>query len=136
MAVEINRIGFALAFGIDPTTSRLRVLSGVLRGVWLGLQMADAVHETWPDGANFGYIHWINDIYAIHARENGLLDGLKTPMLAEGERWAATWPDRGWPTAGDGEQGRIGRSQPFGQIGQDDSAEQQPRPIRASTWWP
>jgi ribose transport system substrate-binding protein len=43
----------------------------------LGLQMADAVHETWPDGANFGYIHWINDIYAIHARENGLLDGLK-----------------------------------------------------------
>ena len=37
----------------------------------LGLQMADAVHETWPDGANFGYIHWINDIYAIHARENG-----------------------------------------------------------------
>ena len=43
----------------------------------LGLQMADAVHETWPDGANFGYIHWINDIYAIHARENGLLEGLK-----------------------------------------------------------
>jgi ribose transport system substrate-binding protein len=43
----------------------------------LGVQMADAVHETWPDGANFGYIHWINDIYSIHARENGLLDGLK-----------------------------------------------------------
>jgi ribose transport system substrate-binding protein len=43
----------------------------------LGLQMADAVHETWPDGANFGYIHWINDVDAIHARENGLLDGLK-----------------------------------------------------------
>src|ERR1700677_887668 len=43
----------------------------------LGLQMADAVHETWPRCANFGYIHWINDIYAIHARENGLLDGLK-----------------------------------------------------------
>jgi ribose transport system substrate-binding protein len=43
----------------------------------LGLQMADAVHETWPDGSNFGYIHWINDIYAIHARENGLLEGLK-----------------------------------------------------------
>ncbi len=43
----------------------------------LGLQMADAVHETWPNGANFGYIHWINDVDAIHARENGLLDGLK-----------------------------------------------------------
>jgi ribose transport system substrate-binding protein len=43
----------------------------------LGLQMADAIHETWPDGANFGYIHWINDVDAIHARENGLLDGLK-----------------------------------------------------------
>jgi ribose transport system substrate-binding protein len=43
----------------------------------LGLQMADAVHATWPNGANFGYIHWINDVDAIHARENGLLDGLK-----------------------------------------------------------
>jgi len=43
----------------------------------LGLQMADAIHETWPNGANFGYIHWINDVDAIHARENGLLDGLK-----------------------------------------------------------
>jgi len=43
----------------------------------LGLQMADAIHDTWPDGANFGYIHWINDVSAIHARENGLLDGLK-----------------------------------------------------------
>jgi ribose transport system substrate-binding protein len=44
----------------------------------LGLQMADAIHETWPDGANFGYIHWINDVDAIHVRERGLLDGLKT----------------------------------------------------------
>jgi ribose transport system substrate-binding protein len=43
----------------------------------LGLQMADAIHQTWPNGANFGYIHWINDVDAIHARENGLLDGLK-----------------------------------------------------------
>jgi ribose transport system substrate-binding protein len=43
----------------------------------LGLQMADAIHDTWPDGANFGYIHWINDVDAIHTRERGLLDGLK-----------------------------------------------------------
>lgn len=43
----------------------------------LGLQMADAIHKTWPDGANFGYIHWINDVDAIHVRERGLLEGLK-----------------------------------------------------------
>jgi hypothetical protein len=36
----------------------------------LGLQMADAIHATWPNGANFGYIHWINDVDAIHASEN------------------------------------------------------------------
>jgi ribose transport system substrate-binding protein len=39
--------------------------------------MADAIHATWPDGANFGYIHWINDVDSIHTRERGLLDGLK-----------------------------------------------------------
>lgn len=43
----------------------------------LGLQMADAIHKTWPNGANFGYIRWINDVDAIHVREQGLLDGLK-----------------------------------------------------------
>jgi len=43
----------------------------------LGRQMADAIHETWPNGANFGYIHWINDVDAILVREDGLLDGLK-----------------------------------------------------------
>jgi len=43
----------------------------------LGLQMAEAIHNTWPDGANFGYIRWINDVDAIHVREQGLLDGLK-----------------------------------------------------------
>jgi ribose transport system substrate-binding protein len=43
----------------------------------LGLQMADAIHKTWPDGANFGYVHWINDVGSIITREAGLLDGLK-----------------------------------------------------------
>jgi ribose transport system substrate-binding protein len=43
----------------------------------LGLQMADAIHEKYPDGANFGYIHWINNVLPIQLREGGLLDGLK-----------------------------------------------------------
>jgi ribose transport system substrate-binding protein len=43
----------------------------------LGLQMADAIHNTWPNGMNFGYIHWINDVDSIRTRETGLLDGLK-----------------------------------------------------------
>jgi hypothetical protein len=44
---------FALAFGMDPTTSRLRSLSGLLGGVWLGLQMADDVVD-WEDDAARG----------------------------------------------------------------------------------
>jgi ABC-type sugar transport system substrate-binding protein len=64
----------------------------------LGLQMADAIHATWPNGANFGYIHWINDVDAIHARENGLLDGLKKhpniKIIANGE------PKPGNPASG------------------------------------
>ena len=43
----------------------------------LGVQMADGAHEAYPDGANFGYIHWINDVPPIQARETGLLDELK-----------------------------------------------------------
>lgn len=42
----------------------------------LGRQMAVAVCERYPDGANLGYIHWINNINAIHLREQGFLDGL------------------------------------------------------------
>ncbi len=43
----------------------------------LGLQLADAVHKQYPNGAELGYIHWINDVPPIYARENGFLDGLK-----------------------------------------------------------
>jgi len=43
----------------------------------LGLQLADAVHKQYPDGANLGYIHWVNDIPPIFSRESGFLDGLK-----------------------------------------------------------
>jgi ribose transport system substrate-binding protein len=42
----------------------------------LGRQMARAIGERYPDGANLGYLHWINNISAIHLREQGLLDGL------------------------------------------------------------
>jgi len=44
----------------------------------LGLQLADAVHQQYPDGAEFGYIHWINDSPPVQAREHGFLDRLKT----------------------------------------------------------
>lgn len=44
---------------------------------YLGEQMAKAVHEAFPHGANLGYIHWINDVDAILLRESGFLDGLK-----------------------------------------------------------
>lgn len=43
----------------------------------LGQQMAKAIGEQYPDGANLGYVHWINNVSAIHLREQGLLDGLK-----------------------------------------------------------
>jgi hypothetical protein len=45
---------FALAFVVDPSTSRLRALSGLLRGVWLGLQMADDVVDWEGDAARGG----------------------------------------------------------------------------------
>lgn len=44
---------------------------------YLGEQMATAVHEAFPNGANLGYIHWINDVDAILLREKGFLAGLK-----------------------------------------------------------
>lgn len=44
---------------------------------YLGEQMAAAVHKAFPDGANLGYIHWVNDVDAILLREQGFLDGLK-----------------------------------------------------------
>jgi len=66
----------------------------------LGLQMADAIHKTWPDGMNFGYIHWINDIGSIHTRETGLLDGLKNypniKIVTNGEA-SPSEPASGYP---------------------------------------
>jgi ribose transport system substrate-binding protein len=43
----------------------------------LGVQLADAVHKQYPNGAELGYIHWVNDVPPIFARESGFLDGLK-----------------------------------------------------------
>lgn len=43
----------------------------------LGLQLARAVHKEYPNGANLGYVHWINDVNAILLREEGFLAGLK-----------------------------------------------------------
>jgi ribose transport system substrate-binding protein len=44
----------------------------------LGVQLADAVHHEYPEGAEFGYIHWINDSPPVQAREHGFLDRLKS----------------------------------------------------------
>lgn len=44
---------------------------------WMGEQMATAVHQQFPHGANLGYIHWINDNRQIILRESGFLAGLK-----------------------------------------------------------
>lgn len=54
-------------------------LNGLVAYDWyyLGEQMADAVHEAFPNGANLGYIHWINDVDSILLRESGFLAGLK-----------------------------------------------------------
>jgi ribose transport system substrate-binding protein len=55
----------------------------------LGANMADGAHAVWPDGANFGYIHWINDVPPIQARETGMLERLKQypniKIVTEGE---------------------------------------------------
>ncbi len=45
---------FALAFGARAATPRLRTLSGLLGGVWLGLQMADDVVDREDDAARGG----------------------------------------------------------------------------------
>jgi ribose transport system substrate-binding protein len=42
----------------------------------LGQNMATAVCAKYPDGANLGWLHWINNIAVIHLREQGFLDGL------------------------------------------------------------
>lgn len=44
---------------------------------YLGEQMATAVHQQFPHGANLGYVHWINDDQDINLRESGFLAGLK-----------------------------------------------------------
>ncbi|HEY5058914.1 MAG TPA: substrate-binding domain-containing protein [Gaiellaceae bacterium] len=43
----------------------------------LGTELADAIHKAYPNGANFGYIHWVNNALAILNREQGMLDELK-----------------------------------------------------------
>jgi ribose transport system substrate-binding protein len=43
----------------------------------LGQQMAKAVCAKYPNGANLGYLHWINNFSSIRLRERGFLDGLK-----------------------------------------------------------
>ncbi len=43
----------------------------------LGKQLAAGIHARYPDGVNLGFIHWVNNIPAIHSREQGMLDGLK-----------------------------------------------------------
>jgi ribose transport system substrate-binding protein len=43
----------------------------------LGKQLAAAIHARYPNGTTLGYIHWVNNIPAIHSREQGMLDGLK-----------------------------------------------------------
>jgi ribose transport system substrate-binding protein len=64
----------------------------------LGLQLADAVHKQYPNGAELGYIHWINDADVVHSREHGFLDGLKKypniHIVTNGE------PDPGNPASG------------------------------------
>lgn len=54
-------------------------LNGLVAYDWyyLGEQMADAVHKAYPNGANLGYIHWVNDVDSILLREEGFLAGLK-----------------------------------------------------------
>ncbi len=71
---------FALAFVVDPSTSRLRALSGLLRGVWLGLQMADDVVD-WEGDAAGGRV-------GNGARRNGSNDGPRrgTACRARGGR--------------------------------------------------
>jgi ribose transport system substrate-binding protein len=43
----------------------------------LGVQLADAVHEAYPNGVTVGYVHWINDDLPILLREQGFINELK-----------------------------------------------------------
>src|ERR1700733_8079980 len=77
-------------------------LSALIAYDWyyLGEQMATAVHEAFPNGANLGYIHWINDVDAILLREQGFLDGLKKypniHVIAAGGPASATGSNSGF----------------------------------------
>ncbi len=66
----------------------------------LGLQMADAIHAQYPNGANLGYIHYINNVRAILLREQGLLDGLKKypniKVISDGGTPDPTKPNAGY----------------------------------------
>lgn len=76
---------------------------------YLGIQLADAVHKAYPNGATLGYIHWITDSRAIHLRETGFLDELKKfpniHVIANGGPANALSPNSGFsdPTAGSSE---------------------------------
>ena len=66
----------------------------------LGLQMGQAVCERYPDGANLGYLHWINNISAIHLREAGFLEALKecpeVKVIADGGEPDPKSPNSGY----------------------------------------
>jgi ABC-type sugar transport system substrate-binding protein len=61
--------------GIGPNDPIKSLVSYDFYG--LGVQLADAVQALYPNGAEFGYIHWINDSPPVQARERGFLDELK-----------------------------------------------------------
>jgi ribose transport system substrate-binding protein len=67
---------------------------------YLGEQMAEAVHEAFPNGATLGYIHWINDVDAILLRESGFLAGLKKypniHVIADGGPANPSMPNSGF----------------------------------------
>jgi ribose transport system substrate-binding protein len=66
----------------------------------LGQQMAKAVCAKYPDGANLGYLHWINNFSSIRLRETGFLDGLakcpKIKVIADGGKADPTKPNSGF----------------------------------------
>jgi ribose transport system substrate-binding protein len=67
----------------------------------LGRQMGRAVGERYPDGVNLGYVHWINNISAIHLREQGFLDVLEEEypninVIADGGPPDPTGPNSGY----------------------------------------
>lgn len=82
MAPVISAHKILVSWGNDGPGLKLGS-SGQLQGLvgydwyFMGEQMAKAIHSAFPNGANLGYIHWINDNRQILLRENGLLAGLK-----------------------------------------------------------